>query len=239
MPSLDERMIRELLSETLPSFQASHEGSLNLGFGFLYYGLARVLRPRTTVVLGSKKGFSVLCLALAMKDNGGSGIARVSCYATELARADPPRLHFVDPSYDWKRDGPAAMWGIGFWDDPDEVRSWWRRFGVEDVVEHHRMRSDEFARAPACPESIDLLLIDADHTPGGILGDLESFERRVAPGGLILAHDVHPDCTLGGGEAYEAVDPGRFEKLRLAVYPGLVLFQRKGEEPPRPEIDPT
>ena len=46
---------------------------LNLGLGWLYYGLVRIARPETIVLIGSWRGFSPLVLAKGIKDNLEAG----------------------------------------------------------------------------------------------------------------------------------------------------------------------
>lgn len=54
----------------------------------MYYALVRALRPKHVVVIGSGFGFSVVRLALGLKDHANG------------------RLAFVDPSYSLLTDGP-------------------------------------------------------------------------------------------------------------------------------------
>ena len=79
--SLDPELIQSILRHAKPLGHNEVPANLNLGFGFVYYGLVRALRPKNVVVIGSGFGFSVTCLALGLKDNGAG------------------RLTFVDPSY--------------------------------------------------------------------------------------------------------------------------------------------
>ena len=61
---------------------------LNLGLGWLYYGLARAMRPATVVVIGSYRGFAPMMFGRALADNGGGG-----------------QVHFIDPSHvEWHGD---------------------------------------------------------------------------------------------------------------------------------------
>jgi hypothetical protein len=53
----------------------------NLGLGWIYYGLARVIRPKTAVVIGLYRGFVPLVLGKALADN-----------------LDGSRVTFLDPS---------------------------------------------------------------------------------------------------------------------------------------------
>jgi hypothetical protein len=79
------------------------------------------------VVIGSGYGFSVVCLALGLKDNRSG------------------RLTFVDPSYSLLENGPTnTIGGVNFWRDPAQVRSHFARFGVEDIVTHYKQTSEDF-----------------------------------------------------------------------------------------------
>ena len=67
--SLDPEMLKQILDHAKPWGHRERVTDLNLGFGFLYYGMVRALRPAHVVVIGSGYGFSVVCLALGLKDN--------------------------------------------------------------------------------------------------------------------------------------------------------------------------
>ena len=150
--------------------------SLNLGFGFVYYGLVRALRPRHIVVIGSGYGFSVICLALGLKDNG-AGV-----------------LSFVDPSYSLLRDGPTrTIGGADFWRDPDHVQAHFGRFGVSDIVTHYKYTSEEFFGRydELCRGLIDLAFIDGNHSyrhvDQDVIGTLQHSRRNT----YLLLHDTN------------------------------------------------
>src|SRR3974390_3522397 len=86
--SLDTPMLERVLQHAKPLGHHEDPASLNIGFGFLYYGMVRTLRPKHVVVIGSGFGFSVVCLALGMLDNGAGSVS------------------FVDPSYSLLKHGP-------------------------------------------------------------------------------------------------------------------------------------
>jgi hypothetical protein len=67
--SFDTAMVVRLLTETAPAEQAESLPETNAGFCHLYYALGRILRPRRVVVLGSRRGFSPISIALALRDN--------------------------------------------------------------------------------------------------------------------------------------------------------------------------
>lgn len=101
--SLSPDLIRRVLREAKPLGHHSRTKNHNLGFGFLYYGLVRALRPRHIVVIGSGYGFSVVCLGLGLKDN------------------EKGQLTFIDPSYSLIKNGPFhTVGGQSKWEHPQE-----------------------------------------------------------------------------------------------------------------------
>ena len=174
--ALNAALLREILDYAKPLGHREDSASLNLGFGFVYYGLVRALRPRHVVAIGSGFGFSVVCLALGLKDNGRGG------------------LTFVDPSYSVFRDGPLrTVGGTAYWDDPQKVRSHFRRFGVERVVAHHKLTSGElFADygARGLPP-IDLAFIDGNHAYKHVRDDFLNVLRHARRNSYVLLHDTN------------------------------------------------
>ena len=174
--SLNPMVLKDIFLYAKPWGHHEDAKTLNLGFGYLYYGLARTLRPEHTLVIGSGYGFSVVCLALGMKDNGRGN------------------LSFIDPSYSLLKNGPfKTIGGVGFWDDSDKVRSHFQRFEVDHIITHYKMRSDEFfpqfesMRFPA----IDLAFIDGSHSYKDVKYDFLKVLERSKRNTYILLHDSH------------------------------------------------
>jgi len=175
--SLNETLLRDILQRAKPLGHHEEPKSLNLGFGFLYYGTVRALRPRNVVVIGSGYGFSVICLALGIKDNGRG------------------RVLFVDPSYSLSRMGrskPLAVTGNG------TIPSWFvehfARFGVEEWVEHFRLRSDEFfrrLRGGGGFPPIDLAFIDGNHAYKDVKHDFLRVAEHSRKNTYIFLHDTN------------------------------------------------
>jgi predicted O-methyltransferase YrrM len=169
-------MLADIFEFAKPLGHHEQTANLNLGFGFVYYGLIRALRPRHVLVIGSGYGFSVVCLALGLKDN------------------DRGSLTFVDPSYSVFRDGPLrTMGGQAQWDDPHRVRAHFRRFGVERIVTHHRLTSAELfadyeARGLA---PIDLAFVDGNHSFADVRSDFLNVLRHARRNSYILLHDTN------------------------------------------------
>jgi predicted O-methyltransferase YrrM len=174
--SLDPTMLRTILDHAKPLGHNEEDDKLNLGFGFIYYGLVRALRPRHTVVIGSGFGFSVVCLALGLKDNGRGN------------------LSFVDPSYSALKHGPfRTIGGTSQWDDPQKVRAHFRRFGVERVVTHYKSTSKEFFDdypERGLPE-IDMAFIDGNHSYRDVRHDTLAVLRNARKNSYLLLHDTN------------------------------------------------
>lgn len=174
--SLTPRMLREILHHARPLGHHEDAAGLNLGFGFLYYGLVRTLRPRHVLVIGSGYGFSVVCLALGLKDN------------------ERGALTFIDPSYSVIADGPfRTIGGTSQWDNPRKVREHYQRFGVETIVTHHRTTSEAFFAdydGRGLPP-IDVAFIDGNHSYESVRHDFDAVLRQSHRNSYLLLHDTN------------------------------------------------
>jgi predicted O-methyltransferase YrrM len=134
----------------------------NLGLGWLYYALARMIRPATAVVIGSYRGFVPLVLGRALADNAEGG-----------------HVVFIDPSL-----------VDDFWKDCSAVQTYFTGLGVTNIT-HHLLTTQQFASSPAIDElgSVGLVFIDGFHSAEQAQFDFETFADRLTPGGMILLHD--------------------------------------------------
>lgn len=174
--SLNSEILTTILDQAKPMGHNEKRKNLNLGFGFLYYGLVRALRPAHVLVIGSGYGFSVVCLALAVKDNGEGEVT------------------FVDPSFSLLRDGPfRTVGGNGKWDDPEEVDAHFKKFGVEGIVTHYKYESSEFFSKYdhlGLPE-IDVAFIDGNHSYEDVKRDFMNILRHSCKNTYVFLHDTN------------------------------------------------
>ncbi|MCG6863679.1 MAG: class I SAM-dependent methyltransferase [Chromatiaceae bacterium] len=174
--SLNPVLLRSIFDHARPLGHNEQRDRLNLGFGFLYYGLVRALRPRHILVIGSGFGFSVVCLALGLRDNAQG------------------RLSFVDPSYSVLKEGPLrTVGGTGQWDDPKRVTAHFRYFGVEQLVTHFKHTSADFFAAykeRGLP-GIDLAFIDGSHAYRDVRQDFLKVLAHSHRNSYILLHDTN------------------------------------------------
>jgi predicted O-methyltransferase YrrM len=172
--SLKPSVLRDILRYVRPLGHHEDAERLNLGFGFLYYGLVRSLRPRHVLVIGSGFGFSVTCLGLGLKDNGAG------------------QLTFVDPSFSVLKHGPLqTVGGTSQWDDPGQVRARFARFGLERIVTHYKLSSADFFQRYEQFKlpPVDLAFIDGNHAYDHVRSDFIHVLRNAGKHCYILLHD--------------------------------------------------
>jgi hypothetical protein len=174
--SLSRELIVRIFEFAKPLGHHEAKDSFNLGFGFLYYGAVRSLRPNHVLVVGSGFGFSVVCLALGLKDNGKGS------------------LTFIDPSYDVLKHGPLrTVGGRGYWSEPEKVKRHFSRFGVEDLVTHYKMTNKEFFpcyETLALPK-VDIGIVDGNHSYENVKYDFVEILRRSKANTYIFLHDTN------------------------------------------------
>ncbi len=171
---------------------------LNLGLGWLYYGLARLLHPKRAVVIGSYRGFVPLLLGKALCDN-----------------VEPGEVMFIDPSM-----------VDDFWKDPEAVHAYFRGFGLENV-RHHRMTTQQFVETEAYRGlgGIGLLFIDGYHSEEQARFDYRAFEQFLEPRGIALFHDsmvLRPSVVYGAGRVYDMRVKAFLDELKQD--PGVQCF---------------
>jgi hypothetical protein len=174
--SFNNGLLRDILRHAKPLGHNEEPRKLNLGFGFFYYGLVRSLRPKHTLVIGSGFGFSVVCLALGMKDNA-RGV-----------------LTFVDPSFSLVKDGPLkTLGGNGKWNDPEKVRDHFRQFSIENLVTHYKLTSQEFFDSYTSHSlpPIDIAFIDGNHAYRDVRHDFLRILEHSHKNTYIFLHDTN------------------------------------------------
>jgi predicted O-methyltransferase YrrM len=178
--SLDSWIRRVLSDPDLTRMgHAQKPETADLGLGWIYYGLARVINPPRAVVIGSFRGFVPLVIARALADNG-SGAS----------------VEFVDPSL-----------VDDFWSDADRVQSHFRQFGLTNV-RHHRMTTQEFVKSEAYRtlDGVELAFIDGYNSYEQAKFDFEALEPLVSARGAWLFHDsirIRPTRIYGPDKVYE------------------------------------
>ena len=196
------QFVDKVLAYAEPLSQNTAPG--NLGFGWLYYGMARNLAPECAVVIGSARGFAPLCVARGLHDNGTGEVI------------------FIDPGY--SGSGDPAWDGRGHWQHQSEVRKWLALFGLGDSVHHLAMRSDDalpVVRAMIGDRRATLLMIDGAHTHEQSLRDYDLYSPLLADG-MVLFHDAtNPNC--GVAETLRVLRGRGLDVATLDIDAGLAI----------------
>jgi predicted O-methyltransferase YrrM len=196
----------------------------NLGMGWLYYALARLVRPARVVCIGSWRGFVPIVLGQALKDNGEGG-----------------RITFIDPSL-----------VDDFWADPRRTCAWFESFGL-DNVDHHRLTTQEFVATDAYRNlgPIGLLFVDGYHSAEQARFDHEMFATLLTDDAFVLFHDsIRAKSSKMYGEDKRYVhsvhlymdELKRHPRLQVMDFPfdsGLTLVRRTASAPAAAPALPT
>lgn len=178
------------------------KGFMPEGEGLLLHRLARRQLPLGPVLeMGTYCGKSALYLAAAAREVGGTVFTVDHHRGSEENQAgwEHHDTRLVDP-----RTGRM------------DTLPWFRRTiedaGLEDVVVAVIADSPTVARHWGTP--LGLCFIDGGHAYEVALADYEAWAPFVAPGGLLVFHDVFEDPDAGGQAPFlvwqAAVDSGRF-----------------------------
>jgi len=178
---------------------------------WLLYGLARSIKPKVCVEIGSARGKSACAVGLALRRNGGG------------------KLYAIDPH------SPTQ------WNDADSTDSFaiitkhLQKAGVSDYVEIVRKTSKE--AAAGWPRPIDLIFIDGDHSYEGVKADWDLFIPHVSEFGVVVFHDtiwdLRPDPKLSRGDMGV---PRFVDELRTAGYPVITIDQNFGVSMVQPRL---
>ncbi|MGZ8218528.1 class I SAM-dependent methyltransferase [Methylomagnum sp.] len=195
-----EDFIRKLFVDPNMLRMGHHQRAedMNLGLGWLYYSMVRIIRPEQVVVIGSYRGFVPLIMAKALLDNGGAG-----------------KVCFIDPSL-----------ADGFWMDAEAVRRHFIAYGISNVL-HHRCTTQEFitTESYSALSEVGLLMVDGYHTAEQARFDYLAFLEKLSDAAVVMFHDsIYPRHS----PIYDRENPYRHTVYqfmeRLRETPGIDLF---------------
>ena len=186
----------------------------NLGLGWLYYALARALRPATVVVIVSFRGFVPLVFGKALTDNQESG-----------------QVVFIDPSL-----------VDDFWKNPQGVREHFATFGISNI-HHHLMTTQQFVQSDAYRTlgPVGIVFVDGYHSQEQARFDFAAFKDRLTPNGMALFHDsirIRISRIYGADRPYEHRVKSFVDELKqerglqvfdIPLFEGVTLVRRLAE----------
>lgn len=170
---------------------------------WLLYGLARSLKPKVCVEIGSARGKSACYVGMALMENGFG------------------KLYAIDPHTRTNWNDSQSV------DTLPVIEHNIRSLGLTKYVEIVRKTSHDAVKEWSQP--IDLLFIDGDHTYDGVRRDWDSFSPFLAEFGVTVFHDTLWD--LNPDPKWYRPDmgvPGFVEYLRKEGYPVLTINQDFG-----------
>ncbi len=204
-------VIKKLEEDTV-----SYPSSADPRIGAFLYSMVRMVQPRVLIATGTFVGYSALCMAQAMEDNGGGHLDSFDLFL------DHERYH---SPYTESRDAQEI------------VLTHLKEADLAHRVTLHKGRSQEemgkFFATRSEENKVDFAFIDGDHSINGCLKDMEVVARQMNPGGIIVLHDTNPEhCTWLGPRF--AIEEGVGDYFRWANLPtpdgyGLAIVQKADE----------
>ncbi len=178
---------------------------------WLLYGLARSIKPKVCVEIGSARGKSACAVGLALRRNGGG------------------KLYAIDPH------------SVTTWNDKNSVDSFaiinahLKKAGLTEWVEIVRKTSGDAAQG--WTKKIDLIFIDGDHSYEGVKADWDLFLPHLSEFGVVVFHDTLWDLKPDGIHNRADMGVPRFvEELRAAGYPVITIDQNFGVSLVQPRL---
>ncbi|MFD7664709.1 class I SAM-dependent methyltransferase [Streptomyces sp. NPDC059788] len=205
--------------EILAAFEAA-KGFMPLDEGLALYtaaGEAAAL-GLPLVEVGTYCGRSTILLADAAR---AAGVTAVTVDHHRGSEEQQPGWEYHDPS--------VVDPEVGLMDTLPAFRRTLHAAGLEDHVIALVGRSPQVAALWNTP--VGLVFIDGGHTDEHATADYEGWAPHVAPGGLLVIHDVFADPADGGQAPYRvyrrALESGAFTEM--SAHGSLHVLRRTGE----------
>lgn len=204
--------------EILAAFEAA-KGFMPTTEGLALYAAAEEAAALGLPLLevGSYCGRSTILLAAAAREAGGTVVTVDHHRGSEEQQ---PGWEYHDPT--------LVDTAVGRMDTLPTFRRTLYSAGLEDHVVAIVGRSPQVAALWRTP--VGLVFIDGGHTDAHATADYEGWAPRVAPGGLLVIHDVFPDPADGGQAPYRvyrrALESGAFTEI--SVTHSLRVLRRTG-----------
>ncbi|MEE1753260.1 class I SAM-dependent methyltransferase [Streptomyces sp. SP18CS02] len=193
--------------ETLAAFEAA-KGFMPVREGLALHAAAAqaALLGLPLLEVGTYCGRSTILLADAAR---AAGTVAVTVDHHRGSEEQQPGWEYHDPT--------VVDPQVGLMDTLPTFRRTLHAAGLEDHVIAVVGRSPQVARVWA--GEVGLVFIDGGHTDEHANGDYEGWAPRVAPGGLLVVHDVFPDPADGGQAPYRvylrALESGAFTEVSV------------------------
>ncbi|MFI2234993.1 class I SAM-dependent methyltransferase [Streptomyces chrestomyceticus] len=205
--------------EILAAFEAA-KGFMPVDEGLALYAAAgeAAALGMPLVEVGTYCGRSTILLADAAR---AAGVTVVTIDHHRGSEEQQPGWEYHDPA--------VVDPEVGLMDTLPTFRRTLHAAGLEDHVVALVGRSPQVAALWNTP--VGLVFIDGGHTDEHATADYEGWAPHVAPGGLLVIHDVFADPADGGQAPYRvyrrALESGAFTEM--SVHGSLHVLRRTGE----------
>jgi len=168
------------------------------GLGTIAYEIVLHFKPKKIVELGSFNGFSTFAMGLALRDLKMDG-----------------RIYAVDT---WMGDKHTGLYGEEVYQSFLENK---HKLGLDSTVRPLKMTFAEASKQITAP--VDLLHVDGMHTIRAVISDFNSFRHLLAPGAIVLFHDVY--TGFQEMRLFWALISRRYPSYRIPYASGLGVIQ--------------
>lgn len=148
--------------------QEHMNGGVNPGDQRALYYLVRALKPQRFLEVGTHIGASTLFIARALRANGSGTMSSVDIYDVN----DPVKAN-------WEYYGAS-----------DSPQGSLQKAGLGDLVTFNAHGALPFMQRTN--ETFDFIFLDGDHKAAAVYQEIAAALKILAPGGVILLHDVFP-----------------------------------------------
>ncbi len=184
-----------------------------LGFGWIYHAISAQYDSASILVIGSGRGFSAACFALASQP------------------CNPSRVVLVDPGYgSWEVGGGDHDSAAAFWKSPAQAKAHFEEhLGLTNISLVKTTAQKAISDFQQANRHFDVIFIDANHSYAHALADLMGAVPLLTDQGIMLAHDAHCPHWPGVALAVEhlLLRHPEIHGITLPHYPGLALLQRQ------------
>lgn len=204
--------------ELLEQAPGSYPASVFPEVGRFLYVIVRFLRPNMVLETGCYVGYSTICIAQALEENGAGHVHSFDLF--------PPMSHYTSPVIGPTDDQlHAALAHVG-------------AAGLSHRVTFHKGDSAALIQETLQPTGarFGFAFIDGDHTVRGCLRDWRAVDQLIAPGGLVALHDTFPEnCGwLGPRTLIKMLEQAGASKYQAVNLPspegfGVALVQKRIE----------
>lgn len=192
--------------------------------GRALYTMVRLVRPKLMIETGTFVGYSAMCIAQAMEENGFG------------------HLHSFDLFLDFERYASPVIGKVR--DAHEIVTRHLNEAGLHHRVTLHKGDSSTGIKSVfgTTAGQVEMAFIDGGHLLKETLRDWQAVDAVLAEGGIVMLHDTFPDnCGwMGPGYLLEALDSlpgGRYHSINLPTpdLNGIAIIQKKWKDP-SPEL---